>query len=335
MARPETWLKVTPKGLYCTPGDFYVDPLSAVERAVITHGHADHARPGHGKVLATAETLAINALRMGEKSAREAQALAFGETIQIGEVKVRLAPAGHVLGSAQVVMEYAGQRVVVSGDYKRRTDPTCVAFDVVPCDVFITEATFALPVFRHPKDTGEIAKLLASVDRNPDRAHVVGVYALGKAQRVIALLRQAGYDRPLYLHGALQLLSGLYDDVGIDLGELRAVSPENKSSLAGEIVLAPPGATSDRWSRGLPEPLVAFASGWMRIRQRARQRGVELPLILSDHADWDELTATIEEVEAGEVWITHGRDDALAHYAETHGIRARALSMIGYEEEDE
>ena len=208
MARPETWLKVTPKGLFCAPGDFYVDPHSAVERAIITHGHADHARPGHGKVLATAETLAINALRMGEKSAREAQALAYGETIRIGEVDVRLAPAGHVLGSAQVVMEYAGQRVVVSGDYKRRTDPTCTAFDVVPCDVFITEATFALPVFRHPEDTGEIAKLLASVDRNPDRAHIVGVYALGKAQRVMALLRQAGYDRPFYVHGALQPLSG-------------------------------------------------------------------------------------------------------------------------------
>jgi len=335
MARPETWLKVTPTGLFCAPGDFYVDPHSAVERAIITHGHADHARPGHGKVLATAETLAINALRMGEKSARVAQALAYGETIRIGEVDVRLAPAGHVLGSAQVVMEYAGQRVVVSGDYKRRTDPTCTAFDVVPCDVFITEATFALPVFRHPEDTGEIAKLLASVDRNPDRTHVVGVYALGKAQRVMALLRQAGYDRPFYVHGALQPLSALYGDFGIELGDLRSVTPENKGTLAGEIVLAPPGATSDRWSRGLPEPLVAFASGWMRIRQRARQRGVELPLILSDHADWDELTATIEEVDAAEVWITHGRDDALAHYAETRGIRARALSMIGYEEEDE
>ncbi len=335
MPKPESWLKVTPKGLYCLPGDFHIDPHSGVGRAVVTHGHGDHARPGHGAVLATPETLAIASARLGTGAGRSHQPLRYGERLRLGEVDVWLAPAGHVLGSAQVVMEHRGARVVVSGDYKRRPDRTCAGFEVVPCDLFITEATFALPVFRHPDDGGEIAKLLASVARNPDRTHLVGVYALGKAQRVMALLREAGYDRPLYIHGALEGISKLYEKFGVPLGTLTPVTPRNKDALTGEIVLAPPNAANDKWSREIADPLMAFASGWMRIRQRARQRGVELPLILSDHADWDELTATIEAVEAEEIWVTHGREDALVHYAETRGIKARALSLVGYEDEDE
>jgi putative mRNA 3-end processing factor len=335
MPKPKSWLKVTPKGLYCVPGDFHIDPHSGVERAVVTHGHGDHARPGHGAVLATQETLAIASARLGSGAGRSHQPLRYWERLRLGEVDVWLAPAGHVLGSAQVVMEHRGARVVVSGDYKRRPDPTCAGFEVVPCDLFITEATFALPVFRHPDDGGEIAKLLASVARNPDRTHLVGVYALGKAQRVMALLREAGYDRPLYIHGALESISKLYEEFGIRLGTLAPVTPQNKSGLIGEIVLAPPNASKDKWSRGFADPLMAFASGWMRIRQRACQRGVELPLILSDHADWDELTTTIEAVEAEEIWVTHGREEALVHYAETRGIKSRALSLVGYEDEDE
>jgi len=335
MVKAETWLKVTKKGLYCVPGDFYIDPHSGVNRAVVTHGHSDHARPGHQSTLATPETLAIASLRMGKSAWKRTQAIKFGESIRLGSVDVKLVPAGHVLGSAQVVMEYKGNRVVVSGDYKRRPDPTCAPFEVVHCDIFITEATFALPVFRHPADQNEVNKLLNSVAQNPDRTHLVGVYALGKAQRLMALLRAAGYDQPLYLHGALNGLTNLYHEFGIALGDLRAVSQENKRQLSGAIVLAPPSATNDRWSRGFVDPLISFASGWMRIRQRARQRGVELPLILSDHADWDELTDTIQAVYAEEIWVTHGREDALVHYAQSKGIRARALSIIGYGEEDE
>ncbi|MED5359270.1 MAG: ligase-associated DNA damage response exonuclease, partial [Pseudomonadota bacterium] len=254
MPKPESWLKVTPKGLYCVPGDFFIDPHSGVDRAIVTHGHGDHARPGHRSTLATAETLAISALRMGERAWKQTQAIAYKERIRLGDVEVELFPAGHVLGSAQVAMEYKGSRIVVSGDYKRRPDPTCAPFEVVPCDVFITEATFALPVFRHPDDRGEIAKLLTSVARNPDRTHLVGVYALGKAQRVMSLLRAAGYDQPIYVHGALAGLSELYHAFGIDLGELRNVTPDNKQDLSGAIVLAPPGATNDRWSRGFIDP---------------------------------------------------------------------------------
>ena len=334
---PETWLEPRPEGLYCRPGGFFVDPLRPVGTAVVSHGHADHARPGHDTVLATAETLAIMQARLGEGAGRARRALAYGEVVEFGEVAVWLAPAGHVLGSAQVVMEHRGARVVYSGDYKRTLDPTCAPFEPVPCDVFITEATFGLPVFRHPDPMAEIGRLLHSVALFPERCHVIGTYALGKAQRVIALLRQAGWARPIWLHGALQPLCQLYERHGVALGELRPATVGEKGQarqeLAGEIVLAPPSAVADRWARRLPDPVICLASGWMRVKQRAKQRGVELPLVLSDHADWGELLATIAEVGAPEVWITHGREEALAHEVEKRGIRARALALVGYEEE--
>ena len=333
--RPQDWLKATERGLWCAPADLHIDPVRAVEQAVVTHGHADHARPGNGRVLATPETLAIMRARYGDAAARQVRPLAYGESLDLGDVTIRLVPAGHVLGSAQVVLEHGGQRIVVSGDYKRRRDPTCPAFEPVACDVFVTEATFALPVFRHPDDAGEIASLLASVALFPERAHLVGAYGLGKAQRVIRLIREAGWDRPLFLHGALQALCDLYAAHGIGLGPLEPATGRDRAAFAGEIVLAPPGSLKDRWSRRLPDPVTAMASGWMRVRQRAKQRGVELPLIISDHADWDELTATLADVGAPEVWVTHGREEALVHWAGKRGIRARALSLIGREDEDD
>ncbi len=332
---PETWLEVRPKGLYCKPGQFYVDPAWPVERAVVTHGHADHARPNNRAVLATPETLAIMRARYRETAGGALEPLAYGEKREVNGVTVSFAPAGHVLGSAQAVLEYKGSRVVISGDYKRREDPTCAPFEPVPCDVFVTEATFGLPVFRHPPSEGEVAKLLDSRRLFPERTHVVGVYALGKAQRVIALLRRAGYDRPIWIHGALQQLCDLYRDQGVELGELRAATAANKAEMAGKIVLAPPSAIADRWARRLADPVTAMASGWMRVRQRAKQRGVELPLIISDHADWDELTQTLEDVGAPEVWVTHGSEEALVHYAGQRGFRARALALIGRGEEEQ
>lgn len=330
---PESWIKVLPQGLYVEPGDFFVDPVRPAARAVITHGHADHARPNNERVLATPDTLAIMRARYGEAAGGSLQPLPYGETVRIGEVDVRFVPAGHVLGSAQAVMEYRGCRIVVSGDYKRRADPTCAPFEPVPCDVFVTEATFGLPVFRHPPDGGEIARLLHSVELFPERSHVVGAYALGKCQRVIALIRKAGYDKPIFLHGAHIPLCNLYRKLGVDLGELVPATGLKKDAFVGHIVMAPPSAVADRWARRLPEPVVAMASGWMTVRQRARQRGVELPLVISDHADWDELCMTIEEVGAPEVWVTHGREEALVHYATGRGIRARALALVGFDEE--
>ena len=332
---PETWLQTRPEGLYCLPGDFFVDPHRPVERAVVTHGHADHARPNNQAVLATPETLAIMRARYREQAGGALQPLRYGERERIGEVEVSFAPAGHVLGSAQAVLEWRGSRVVISGDYKRRRDPTCPSFEPVRCDVFVTEATFGLPVFTHPDDGEEIRKLLTSQALFPERTHVVGVYALGKAQRVICRLREEGYDRPLYIHGALQALCDLYQELGVALGELRPATASSKQEMVGQIVLAPPSAIADRWARRLSDPVVVLASGWMRVRQRAKQRGVELPLVMSDHADWPELTRTLKEVGAPEVWVTHGSEEALVHWANGQGFRARALSLIGRGEEEQ
>ncbi|HLI67155.1 MAG TPA: ligase-associated DNA damage response exonuclease, partial [Caulobacteraceae bacterium] len=313
--KPEALLLPRPEGLYCPPGDFFVDPVRPVARAVITHGHSDHARAGHGAVAATRATLDIMGVRYGEAFAGETRALAYGETIVRDGVEVALVPAGHVLGSAQVVVRWKGLTIVVSGDYKRRRDPTCAAFQPVPCDVFVSEATFALPVFRHPPDTEEIAKLLKSVEQFPERTHLVGAYALGKAQRVICLLREAGYAKTIYVHGALETLNALYETHGVALGPTAPATDDGIGDLAGEIVIAPPSAIADRWARRFADPVTAFASGWMRVRARARQQGVELPLVLSDHADWDELTGTVAELAPGELWITHGREEALARWA--------------------
>lgn len=330
----ETWLYPAERGLYCAAGDFYIDPHRAVERAIITHGHADHARPGHDHVLATPETARIMQVRLGDGAAGGFQAAPLGEPVRIGDATVTLVPAGHVTGSAQVVIDHAGSRAVVSGDYKRTPDPTCPEFEVTQCDLFITEATFALPVFRHEPDDKEIGRLLHSLATVPERTHLIGVYGLGKCQRLIALLRRAGYDKPIWLHGALKAMCDLYREFGIELGDLRLVADADHS-LAGEIVLCPPSALNDRWSRRMTDPLVVLASGWMRVRGRARQRGVELPLVISDHADWPELIQTIEDTGAEEVWVTHGREEALVRQLELLGLRGRALALIGREDENE
>ncbi|HAD85094.1 MAG TPA: DNA ligase-associated DEXH box helicase [Brevundimonas sp.] len=335
MIRPQDLLRPAPAGLYCPIGDFYVDPVRPVDRAVITHGHSDHARPGHGAVLATAQTLAIMAERYGPDFAGRTQAAAYGETTQIGGVSVRFAPAGHVLGSAQAVVERGGLIMVASGDYKRRRDQTCLPFEPVRCHVFISEATFGLPVFVHPPDEEEIARLIHSLTQFPERAHLVGAYALGKAQRVIRLLREAGWDRTIHVHGALERLNRLYQHEGVDLGSLAPATGLKAGALGGEVVVAPPSAIQDRWARRFADPVAAFASGWMGVRARARQRGVELPLVISDHADWPELIQTFEELAPEEIWITHGREEGLLRWAELKGVKARALRLVGYDEEDE
>ena len=332
MAKLGDWVEPHPHGLYVKPADLWVDPARPSPVALVTHGHADHARGGHGAVWATPETLAIMETRYGPQAGHP---IAYGDSHRFGEVTATFVPAGHVLGSAQILLEYRGERIVVSGDYKRRADPTCAPFEPVQCDVFITEATFGLPVFRHPDTGDEIDKLTSALHANPARCVLVGAYALGKAQRVIAELRARGHDAPIYIHGALERLCALYEEHGVALGELRPATSASKAEMMAHIVLAPPGALADRWSRRLPDPITAMASGSMRVRQRAVQRGVERPLILSDHADWDELTDTLTEIAPREVWVTHGREDALVHWCQTHQIKARALALLGFEDEDD
>ncbi|MGL4405324.1 MAG: ligase-associated DNA damage response exonuclease [Notoacmeibacter sp.] len=326
-----------PEGLYCESGGFFIDPVCVVDRALITHGHADHARPGHANVLATRQTLEIMAIRYGLNFCGTSQAAGWGETIQIKDAKVSFHPAGHVLGSAQIRVEAEGQIIVVSGDYKRRPDPTCAAFEPVACDVFVTEATFGLPVFRHPDTITEISKVSDALAANPERCVIIGAYALGKAQRVIRALRDSGYEKPIYLHGSMAPLCNYYESQGIALGQLEpaTVASSKSGAFAGSVVIGPPSAIADRWGRRFPDPIIAFASGWMRVRQRAKQRGVELPLIISDHSDWDELTTTISELNPQEVWVTHGREEALVRWCQLRQISAMPLNLVGYDDEAE
>lgn len=333
--RPEDILIPTRAGICSRAGGFHIDPTRSVDKALITHGHSDHARAGHGAVLATQETLDIMRLRYGDNFAGSTQAVRYGETVSFGDIKVTFHPAGHVLGSAQICVEHNGMRIVASGDYKNVSDPTCHPFELVTCDVFITEATFGLPVFRHGDPQHETGKLLHSITLFPERAHLVGAYSLGKAQRVIALLREAGYDKTIYLHGAMEKITRYYETRGIKLGPLKFVRGASKSELAGTITICPPSATQDLWTRRFPDPLTCFASGWMRVRARARQGGIELPLVISDHADWLGLTETIRATGASEVWVTHGQEDALVHWCKTQGLKARPLDIVGYGDEEE
>lgn len=332
----EKWLYPTPQGLYCEPGNFFIDPLTPVDRALITHGHSDHARRGHNHVYATYETIEIMKIRYGIECAQSFEIAKLGAINRIGNLDVRFVPAGHILGSAQIVMEYLHQRVVFSGDYKRSPDPTCLPFELVPCDLFISEATFALPVFSHEPADRETSRLIESLKRYTDRTHLLGVYALGKCQRMIRLLRDQGYDCPIYLHNALAPLTSLYENLGVSLGKCVPIGPSKDIDLKGALVLCPPSSLEDRWSRRMGEdPVRVFASGWMRVRGRARQRRVELPLVVSDHADWKELLQTIEEVSANEIWVTHGRQDALLYQLGLTGHSARGLTLHGYEDEAE
>ena len=235
------WLEPHPHGIYVRPADAWIDPSIPAPRALVTHGHADHARGGHEAVWATPETLAIMHARYGEQTGHP---VGYGESVRLGDVAATFVPAGHVLGSAQILLEHRGERIVVSGDYKRRPDPTCAPFEPVACDVFVTEATFGLPVFRHPETGDEIDKLIARLHANPDRCVLVGAYALGKAQRVIAELRARGHEAPIYIHGALQRLCDLYAEHGVRLGELVPVAGVAKAAMAGHVVMCPPSALS-------------------------------------------------------------------------------------------
>jgi putative mRNA 3-end processing factor len=333
--RPQDLLCRTPQGLCVRPSGVHVDPTRAVDRALITHGHSDHARAGHGHVMATPETLRIMALRYGEDFAGSTQAVDYGDVVTLkGGVQVSFHPAGHVLGSAQILFEWRGFRAVVSGDYKRERDPTCAPFTVIPCDLFVTEATFGLPVFRHPPAADEIAKLIDSAQLFPERAHLVGAYSLGKAQRLMGMLREAGWDRPIWMHGAMQAITEFYISEGVPLGDVRHVKPDERKKLGGEIIICPPSVLQEIWSRKFPDPVNAMASGWMRIRARARQQSAELPLVISDHADWDDLGRTIKETGAQEIWVTHGAEEALVYWCEQQGLKAKPLHLVGYGDEE-
>lgn len=320
-------LRVTPDGLYCEAGDFHIDPWRPVARAVLTHGHGDHARPGSAAYLGAAPGLGLLQRRLGADARIEP--VAYGETRTLNGVTVSLHPAGHVLGSAQVRLEHRGEVWVVSGDYKRDPDPTCAPFEVVPCDTFITEATFGLPIYRWEPTPAVAAEVLRWWEANAQagRASVLFCYALGKAQRLLAELARLT-DRPALLHGAMLALTQVYRDAGVPLLPTGAVGEKGKgASFAGALVLAPPSAAGSTWMRRFgADAQTGFASGWMRVRGNRRRRGYDRGFVLSDHADWPSLLATVKDTRASRVLVTHGSSETLARYLrEEVGVDARPL----------
>lgn len=318
-------LTVTPQGLYCAAGDFYVDPWQPVARAVITHAHADHAPAGHGHVLCASGTEGLLRLRMGAGAAIDTLAYHVGEWI--GGVRLSLHPAGHVLGSAQVRIEAEDEVWVVTGDYKRQPDPTCEPFEPVACDVLVTEATFGLPVFRWDPPEQVMGEILGWLQANAavGKTSVLFCYPLGKAQRLLAELRHH-LDRPVYVHGAIEAVNEVYRAAGVRLADtVKVVELERGKRLGGELVLAPLSARGTPWMKRLGEVSTAFASGFMRVRGNRRRRSFDRGFALSDHADWPALLATVAESGARRVWVTHGYALPLARYLRERGVDATTL----------
>ncbi|MDB6164768.1 MAG: ligase-associated damage response exonuclease [Xanthomonadaceae bacterium] len=313
-----------PEGLYCPSGDFHIDPWLPVPRAVITHGHGDHARPGMGEYHAVRDGLPILFWRLGEQRYYPRE---YGESFQLGDATVSLHPAGHVLGSAQVRIQVGGEVWVVSGDYKRQPDPTCAPFEVVTCDVFITEATFGLPVYRWP-DTAAVAQDIIDWRQQCEargETAVLFCYALGKAQRLLAELGKLT-DRPALLHGTIAAGVRVYRDCGVPMLETHAVAePWTKKNYAGELVLAPPSAAGSPWMRRFRGAQHGFASGWMRIRGNRRRRNYDRGFVVSDHADWPALIQTVHDTGARRVIATHGNTDAIVRALCEDGLDAEAF----------
>jgi putative mRNA 3-end processing factor len=316
---------VTPQGLFCEPGGFYIDPWRPVERALLTHAHGDHARTGSQRYLAARPGRGLLRKRLGV----EVDTLEYGERITVGDTTVSFHSAGHVLGSAQIRIEHRGEVWVVSGDYKRTPDPSCEPFEVVRCNTFITEATFGLPIY-HWEDTRRVAEEVLrwwDGNREAGRASVLFCYALGKAQRILAELARLT-DRTVHLHGAMAPLVACYREAGVPMLPTQPVSEVEKGkSFAGALVLAPPSAGGSTWMRRFGEHEQGFASGWMRVRGNRRRRGFDRGFVLSDHADWPELLRTVKDTEAERVLVTHGFQDTLARYLREHqGVDAAPLS---------
>jgi len=331
-------VELRPQGLYCPAGDFHIDPWEPVPRALITHGHGDHARAGSGHYHAVAEGLPILRWRLGEQ---HFQAHEYGEGFALGDAWVSFHPAGHILGSAQVRIESGGRCWVVSGDYKREPDPTCAPFEVLPCDGFLTEATFALPVYRWAPMQETMADVLAwwNECREQERVAVLFCYALGKAQRILAelarLLPDASWEeRPVYLHGAMAMGVDIYRAAGISMLQTELVAEQGKrGDWQGALVLAPPSSAGTPWLRRFGRASTAFASGWMKLRGNRRRRSLDRGFAISDHADWPSLLRTVRETGARQVLATHGNTDALVRLLREEGRDAQALrSEFGGEE---
>ena len=311
-----------PQGLYCPPGDFYIDPWRPVSHALITHAHGDHLRPGHGHYLASAPGAGVLRARVGDVPL---QALPYGERITHRGVTVSFHPAGHVLGSAQIRLEHAGRTWVVSGDYKTGPDPTCPPFEPVRCDTFITESTFGLPVFRWKPQQEVFSEIDAWWRANAaaGRTSVLYAYSFGKAQRVLAGIDPS--TGPIVVHGAMTALNEAYRAAGVALPPTRLVSETEPADLKRALVMAPPSAQGSPWLKRFGDFSDAFASGWMQLRGTRRRRGLDRGFVLSDHADWPGLLEAVAATGAPRVIVTHGYVDPLVRYFAEQGLDAGAF----------
>jgi putative mRNA 3-end processing factor len=311
-------------GLHCAAGGFFIDPWQPVPRAVITHAHGDHLAPGCARYLCTRAALPLVTRRLPADAV--VAAVEYGERVDMDGVTVSLHPAGHILGSAQVRVEYRGEVWVASGDYKRAPDPTCAPFEPQRCNAFVTEATFALPLFGWDPPADTVREICAWWEemREAGRAAVLFCYALGKAQRVMTELARCS-DRPVYIHGALAGLNDAYREAGVALPEARRATESARGTpFAGELIVAPLSARGSTWMRRFGDHSSAFASGWMRIRGARRRRAYDRGFALSDHADWEGLLATIAETGAERVFVTHGYTAQLTRFLTERGIDAAA-----------
>lgn len=323
---------MTASGLYCPPGDFYIDPWKPVQNALITHAHGDHLRHGSASYILARPGASIAKLRLGGD--RDITAVDYGTRFPVGPTTVSLHPAGHILGSSQIRIEYAGQVWIVSGDYKRQPDPTCAAFETLECDVFVSEATFALPVYRWPQTSQVVEEIVRWWRSNRERglASALFCYALGKSQRVLAELR-AFTDEAVYVHGAVDSLVGVYRRAGIAMVPTLPIPSDRKTDFSGALILAPPSAVGTPWMRRFGEHATGFCSGWMRVRGDRRRRGYDRGFVISDHADWPSLVQTCRATNARRVLLTHGYSDALCRHLTESGLEASALKTdFGAEE---
>ena len=318
--------------LYIEQIDTYIDPYKPVKNAIITHSHFDHAKPGHENVLATRETIDIMKIRYGANCARNFQVVKYNEEIVINNVRIKFIPAGHILGSSQILISNKKNKILITGDFKTINDKSCVCFEESKCDLLITEATFGLPIFKHPDPITEIKKLTNQIIKKDNKTFLVGAYSLGKSQRLISLLREIGYDETVYIHGSLKKICDYYVKNGIFLGSYDHVKNKKEKDLINKIIIAPPSSIKSLWSNRFINKKLCLASGWMTIKQRIKQNQIEIPLIISDHSDWYELTNNILNSQARNVWVTHGREDALTYWCKENSINSKPLRLVNREE---
>ena len=317
-------ITLTDRGLYCRQGDFYIDPWKPVKQAVLTHAHSDHAYRGNTNYLVSKDCRRLAEIRLDFEAS--ISSMEYGKTRTVDGVKISFHPAGHILGSAQVRVEYKGEVWVISGDFKLTPDPTCAPFEPIKCNFFVTEATFALPIYRWgpPEQVFEDIKEWWRRNQEREKASVIFAYSLGKAQRVIA-----GVDSsigPIYTHGAVERLNQAYRETGVNLPPtIYAGSVTNKKDYIGSLIVAPPSAQVSPWLRRFGSHSTAFASGWMMVRGARRQRAVDRGFVMSDHADWPELNTAIHETDADTVYVTHGFIPELVRWLRENGIEAHPL----------